>query len=196
MLNPIFSHKGNVSDTRPARIIHRLLCGVLLSVPLLATANNEAFASGVASTRPESLGNLAQYPPERRMLTITTSETGQPILTPQSLELNSGRYYRLTIDCPDVQGDLSGWRVEMPQLLNNAHLRLVAVGDIEIHLQGLSFNAVECDEIGSASISFVPIKPGNYPLYVGNVPLSLGRPMGEAGVQTTGKYVISAISVL
>lgn len=196
MLNPIFSHKGNVSDTRPARIIHRLLCGVLLSVPLLATANNEAFASGVASTRPESLGNLAQYPPERRMLTITTSETGQPILTPQSLELNSGRYYRLTIDCPDVQGDLSGWRVEMPQLLNNAHLRLVAVGDIEIHLQGLSFNAIECDEIGSASISFVPIKPGNYPLYVGNVPLSLGRPMGEAGVQTTGKYVISAISVL
>ena len=177
MLNPIFSHKGNVSDTRPARIIHRLLCGVLLSVPLLATANNEAFASGVASTRPESLGNLAQYPPERRMLTITTSETGQPILTPQSLELNSGRYYRLTIDCPDVQGDLSGWRVEMPQLLNNAHLRLVAVGDIEIHLQGLSFNAIECDEIGSASISFVPIKPGNYPLYVGNVPLSLGRPM-------------------
>ena len=196
MLNPIFSHKGNVSDTRPARIIHRLLCGVLLSVPLLATANNEAFASGVASTRPESLGNLAQYPPERRMLTITTSETGQPILTPQSLELNSGRYYRLTIDCPDVQGDLSGWRVEIPQLLNNAHLRLVAVGDIEIHLQGLSFNAIECDEIGSASISFVPIKPGNYPLYVGNVPLSLGRPMGEAGVQTTGKHVISAISVL
>lgn len=196
MLNPIFSHKGNVSDSRPARVIHRLLCGVLLSVPLLATANNEAFASGVASTRPESLGNLAQYPPERRMLTITTSETGQPILTPQSLELNSGRYYRLTIDCPDVQGDLSGWRVEMPQLLNNAHLRLVAVGDIEIHLQGLSFNAIECDEIGSASISFVPIKPGNYPLYVGNVPLSLGRPMGEAGVQTTGKYVISAISVL
>ena len=32
-------------------------------------------------------------------------------------------------------------------------------------------------------VSFVPIKPGNYPLYVGNVPLSLGRPMGEAGVQ-------------
>ena len=143
----------------------------------------------------ESLGNLAQYPPERRLLTISTSETGQPILSPQSLELNSGRYYRLTIDCPDVRGDLSGWRVEMPQLLNNAHLRLVAVGDIEIHLQGLSFNAIECDEIGSASVSFVPIKPGNYPLYVGNVPLSVGRPMGEAGVQTAGKYVISEIKV-
>ena len=68
-------------------------------------------------------------------------------------------------------------------------------GDIEIHLQGLSFNAIECDEIGSASVSFVPIKPGNYPLYVGNVPLSVGRPMGESGVQTQGKYVISEIKV-
>jgi len=173
--------------------ILRILCAVLLSTPVVANAAGAATTPSVVSAG--SLGNLAQYPPERLTLTITTSETGQPILNPQSLQLNSGRYYRLTIDCPDVQGDLSGWRVEMPQLLNNAHLRLVAVGDIEIHLQGLSFNAIECDEIGSASISFVPIKPGNYPLYVGNVPLSVGRPMGEAGVQTTGKYVISKIKV-
>ena len=41
----------------------------------------------------------------------------------------------------------------MPRLLNNAHLRLVSVGDMEIHLQGLSFNAIECDEIGSATVS-------------------------------------------
>jgi hypothetical protein len=30
---------------------------------------------------------------------------------------------------------------------------------------------------------------------VGNVPLSVGRPMGEAGVQASGKYVISEIKV-
>ena len=194
MPSPNLNHRVNVGNSNLTGMILRLLSAVLLSVPLSSTASHDTgvvkITSGVGS-----LGNLAQYPPERRSLTITTSETGQPILTPQSLELNSGRYYRLTIDCPDVQGDLSGWRVEMPQLLNNAHLRLVAVGDIEIHLQGLSFNAIECDEIGSASVSFVPIKPGNYPLYVGNVPFSLGRPMGEAGVQTSGKYVISEISV-
>ena len=188
-------HSENVGGSRLPAMMHRLLCAVLLSLPLATTAADVAGTSGMARKGGESLGNLAQYPPERRLLTISTSETGQPILTPQSLELNSGRYYRLTIDCPDVKGDLSGWRVEMPQLLNNAHLRLVAVGDIEIHLQGLSFNAIECDEIGSASVSFVPIKPGNYPLYVGNVPLSVGRPMGEAGVQTAGKYVISEIKV-
>lgn len=195
MLNPTVIHHAVFTSPCPAAIIRRLCWMVLLIVPLATAAAEEADLVGTTEANAGSLGNLAQYPPEKRMLTITTSEAGQPILTPASLELNSGRYYRLTIDCPDVQGDLSGWRVEMPQLLNNAHLRLVAVGDIEIHLQGLSFNAIECDEIGSASVSFVPIKPGNYPLYVGNVPLSLGRPMGEAGVQTTGKYVISKIKV-
>lgn len=195
MLNPTVIHHAVFTSPCPAAIIRRLCWMVLFIVPLATAAAEEADLVGTTEANAGSLGNLAQYPPEKRMLTITTSEAGQPILTPASLELNSGRYYRLTIDCPDVQGDLSGWRVEMPQLLNNAHLRLVAVGDIEIHLQGLSFNAIECDEIGSASVSFVPIKPGNYPLYVGNVPLSLGRPMGEAGVQTAGKYVISKIKV-
>ena len=86
----------------------------------------------------ESLGNLAQYPPERIELTITTADNGRPQLQPEELILNSGQYYRLTLDCPDVRDDLAGWRIEMPEFLNNAHLRLVTVGDIEVHLQGLS----------------------------------------------------------
>ena len=151
-----------------------------------------AFPHWVAA---QSLGNLAQYPPERIGLTITTAENGSPELQPQELTLNSGQYYRLTLDCPDVRDDLTGWRIEMMEFLNNAHLRLVTVGDIEVHLQGLSFNAIECDEIGSAHVSFVPIKPGVYPLYVGTVPLAVGRPIGESGVQVKGKYVFGEIVV-
>ena len=143
----------------------------------------------------ESLGNLAQYPPERILLTITTADNGSPELDPEKLILNSGQYYRLTVNCPDVRDDLTGWRVEMSEFLNNAHLRLVTVGDIEVHLQGLSFNAIECDEIGSAHISFVSIKPGTYPLYVGNVPLALGRPIGESGVQIEGKFILGEMLV-
>ena len=143
----------------------------------------------------ESLGNLAQYPPERVELIITTADNGAPQLQPEELVLNSGKYYRLTIDCPDVRDDLTGWRIEMPEFLNNAHLRLVTVGDIEVHLQGLSFNAIECDEVGAAHVSFVPIKPGVYPLYVGNVPLAVGRPIGEAGVQSQGKFIFGTIVV-
>ena len=137
----------------------------------------------------DSLGNLAQYPPTKINLTITTTSDAAPKIEPAEIQLLSGKYYRLTINCPDVRDDLTGWRIEMSDLLNNAHLRLVTVGDIEIHLQGLSFNAIECDEAGTAHVSFVPIKPGAFPFYVGNVPLALGRPIGESGVQEKGKSV-------
>ena len=143
----------------------------------------------------ESLGNLAQYPPSKINLTITTARDASPKIEPAEIRLLSGKYYRLTIDCPDVRDDLTGWRIEMAQLLNNAHLQLVTVGDIEIHLQGLSFNAIECDEVGSAHVSFVPIKPGTYPFYVGNVPLALGRPIGESGVQAKGESVFGRFVV-
>ena len=146
-------------------------------------------------TYTESMGNLAQYPPTPKDLTITTSKDGMPILEPFEISLNTGKYYRLNINCPDVKDDLTGWRIEMSDLLRNSHLRLVTVGDIEIHLQGLSFNAIECDEIGSAHVSFVPIKPGSYQLYVGNVPSAVRRPIGEAGIQEKGNFVLSRFIV-
>ena len=136
----------------------------------------------------ESGGNLAKYPPKDKDITITTSADGYPKITPEEITLLTGKYYRLNINCPDVRDDLAGWRIEMFDLLHNSHLRLVTVGDIEIHLQGLSFNAIECDEIGSAHVSLVPIKPGSYQLYVGNVPSAVGRPVGESGIQADGKY--------
>ena len=153
------------------------------------------FFLGPILAYPESLGNLAQYPPFKTDITISTSAEGLPILEPMEINLNSGTYYRLSINCPDVKDDLSGWRIEMSELLLNSHLRLVTVGDIEIHLQGLSFNAIECDEIGSAHVSFLPIKPGEFDLYVGNVPSAVGRPMGESGIQEKGKFVIGKVIV-
>ena len=143
----------------------------------------------------ESGGNLAKYPPEEKDITIITSKEGYPKINPEEIILLTGKYYRLNIHCPDVRDDLTGWRVEMLELLHNSHLRLVTVGDIEIHLQGLSFNAIECDEIGSAHISLVPIKPGSYQLYVGNVPSAVNRPIGEAGIQADGKYMFGRFVV-
>jgi hypothetical protein len=143
----------------------------------------------------QSLGNLAKFPPETKEITVTTESNGMPKVEPFRISLFVGNYYRLKINCPDVKDDLTGWRIEMPELLRNSHLRLVTVGDIEIHLQGLSFNAIECDEVGSAHVSFVPIKPGEFDLYVGNVPSALGRPMGESGIQEKGKFVIGKLIV-
>lgn len=164
-------------------------------LPILFLTLSTVFSPYMLSAKAESLGNLAKYPPIRKILTVSSSSDGMPRLAPMEMRLLSGRYYRLSIECPDVQGDLSGWRIEMSELLNNAHLRLVTVGDIEVHLQGLSFNAIECHEIGSADISFVPIRPGQYPIYAGNVPLAVGKPIGESGVQKKGKYVFGRIIV-
>ena len=104
-------------------------------------------------------------------------------------QLVTGDYYRLNINCPDVTDDLTGWRLEVPELLRNSHLRLVNVGDVEIHLQGLTFHAIECDEAASARSSFVPLRPSTYDLDVGNVPTAVGRRPGVAGVRSEGRHV-------
>jgi hypothetical protein len=140
-------------------------------------------------------GNLAAGPPVDIFVEISTGPNGEPVLSRQEFKLTTGEYYRFNINCPDVAHDLVGWRVEVTDLLSNSHLRVVSVGDIEVHLQGLTFRAIECDEIGSARFSFVPIRPGTYDLYVGNVPLAVGRPMGEAGVRARGKHVLGRFIV-
>ena len=156
-----------------------------LKIKLFIAWTIVVFSSSVLSD-----GNLAQYPPLSRDISIRTAMDGSPKLEPAEIQLQTAQYYRLNIHCPDVKDDISGWRIEMLELLRNSHLRLVTVGDIEIHLQGMSFNAIECDEAGSAHVSFVPIKPGRYELYVGNVPSALGRPIGEAGRQANGKFTL------
>jgi hypothetical protein len=140
-------------------------------------------------------GNLAAAPPIDIFVEISTGPNGEPVLSLQEFKLITGEYYRFNIKCPDVAHDLVGWRVEVTDLLSNSHLRVVSVGDIEVHLQGLTFRAIECDEIGSARFSFVPIRPGTYDLYVGNVPLAVGRPIGEAGVRARGKHVLGRFIV-
>jgi hypothetical protein len=125
-------------------------------------------------------GNLAAGPPLDLFVEIRTGADGEPVLSATEFKLVTGEYYRFNIDCPDVADDLAGWRIEVTDLLANSHLRLVSVGDIEIHLQGLTFRAIECDEIGRARFSFVPIRPGTYDLRVGHVPLAIGLPIGQA----------------
>jgi hypothetical protein len=140
-------------------------------------------------------GNLAAGPPRDIFVEIGTGPDGEPVLSRKEFRLITGDYYRLNVSCPDVSDDLAGWRVEVTDLLANSHLRVLSVGDIEIHLQGLTFRAIECDEAGSARFSFVPIRPGAYDLYVGNVPAAVGRPIGEAGVQASGNYVLGRFLV-
>ena len=72
--------------------------------------------------------DLAQYPPIPKDIFVRTAEDGMPKLEPAEIQLQTAKYYRLNINCLDVKDDVSGWRIEMPELLRNSHLRLVTVG--------------------------------------------------------------------
>jgi hypothetical protein len=105
--------------------------------------------------------------------------------------LVTGDYYRLIVTS---EGD-PDWRLELPDLLQNSHLRVVTIGGIEVHLQGLVFRAIEFDQAGTASFAFVPIRPGTYRFTVGDNPIALGLPAGQAGVQdpkrrAEGRFVV------
>ena len=93
------------------------------------------------------------------------------------------------------RGEPLARRVELTEFLSNIHLRILTISGIEVHLQGMSFRAIELDEKGEASFTFTPIRPGDYPVYVGPNPISVGHAAGEAGVQNDPKVTFGKIHV-
>jgi len=135
-------------------------------------------------------GNLAIGRPMDLYLRITTTPAG-PVVSTTEFELTAGRYYRLNVTS---EGD-PDWRLELPDLLQNSHLRVVTINGIEVHLQALAFRAIEFDTPGTASFSFMPIRPGTYTFTVGDNPIALGLPAGQAGVQdpkrrAEGRFIV------
>ena len=83
----------------------------------------------------------------------------------------------------------------MDELLLNSHLRVLDVNGIEIHLQSMTFRAIEFDEPGEIWMSFVAIRPGTYPFTIGRNPRVQGLPRGTAGIQepefrTEGRFIV------
>lgn len=164
------------------------------TTPLFLGTTTVALGLAVLPTQAQIGGNFRAGRPADLQLSITTTPTG-PVVSPDKFELVTGKYYRLNITS---EGD-PDWRLELPDLLQNSHLRLVTVNGIEIHLQGMAFRAIEFDEPGKASISFYPIRPGTYKFTVGENPIALGLPAGQAGIQNPnrraeGRFVVSTPS--
>ena len=98
-------------------------------------------------------GSLVEFPPLDISLEISETADGKPVVSMDSIELITGEYYRLNV----TSSGETDWRLEMPDLLQNSHLRVVTVNDgIEVHLQSLVFRAIEFDEPGKISLSFTP----------------------------------------
>ena len=136
-------------------------------------------------------GSLMEFPPQELYLEITQDEEGRPHISQDEFKITTGDLYRLHISSTGF----SDWRIEMDELLLNSHLRVLDVDGIEIHLQSMSFRAIEFDEPGNIWMSFVAIRPGNYKFTIARNPRIQGFPRGTEGVQepekrTEGRFIV------
>ena len=134
--------------------MRHLIAAAALAIPLAAQAQDQPS------------GEVGSGAPEDFFLEITTGEGGAPVLSEEEFFLSWGGYYRMNVVCPDAASDSEGFHFEAPDLIQNSHLRVYSVGDIELYMQGLSFHAIECDEAGAARFSFHPMRKGVYEIYV------------------------------
>lgn len=87
-------------------------------------------------------------------------DTAKLAFSQAEFELETGKAYRLEVSSDGLE-ELG---VMMPELLQNSWLNQLVIDDLEVKLNG-AFSSIEYDDEGTISVSFVPIRPGNYPFY-------------------------------
>ncbi|ABL71088.1 MULTISPECIES: hypothetical protein [Paracoccus] len=100
-------------------------------------------------------------PLEELFLKVAAGEDGKPTISQDEFQLSKNEYYRLNFVCAEDAGD-TGFQFESVPLLSNSHLRVISIEGQEIHIQGLSFHALQCDEAGTIRFSFYPIRSGTF----------------------------------
>lgn len=151
-------------------------------LPILCAVTLMASGSVLAQDEGQESGVIGAPPPEELTLEVTTGSDGEPILSRDEFQLAVGGYYRFNFVCPDAENDATGFHFEATDLVENSHIRVLSVGDIEFYMQGLSFHAIECDEAGSARFSFHPMRSGVYDLYV--------RDHSDPPQEALGRFVV------
>ena len=121
--------------------------GVALAVAVLSLAAGEARAQAGLLT-----GGATKLEP------ITLS-SGQP-LTSAPYELESGKYYEIAINA-DGTAELA---LHGPDFFRNVWVDEVIINDIEVRPLGIE--SLEFDDEGTATISFVTIRPGRFTLRI------------------------------
>ena len=101
-------------------------------------------------------GNLASAPTDLQI----TIDSRAPAFSQTDFDLETGKYYRLTI----THDGLEEFQFMAPQLWRNSWINQIVVNDLEVKAYGLY--SVEFDDAGTFNISFVPVRPGEYDIYV------------------------------
>lgn len=122
--------------------MHKILAAAALSLLLMGSAHAE--------------GNLAANGTDLT-LNINTEDL---TFSQNTWELETGKYYRIDITS-DGNEEIA---VVAPELWRNSWINQIVVNDLEVKSYGLY--SVEFDDAGTFNISFVPIRPGEYDIYV------------------------------
>jgi hypothetical protein len=101
-------------------------------------------------------GNLAAKGTELE-LNINTEDL---TFSQNEWDLETGKYYILHVTS-DGSEEIA---VMAPELWRNAWINQIVVNDLETKAYGLY--SIEFDDAGTFDISFVPIRPGEYEIYV------------------------------
>ena len=109
-----------------------------------------------AAAPAQAEGNLAAKGTELE-LKINTVDLG---FSQNEWDLETGKYYILHVTS-DGEEEIA---VMAPELWRNAWINQIVVNDLETKAYGLY--SIEFDDAGTFDISFVPIRPGEYDIYV------------------------------
>lgn len=124
-----------------------MVCGTALAAAITLAGGGEAHAQAGLLT-----GGATELEP------ITLS-SGQPLAeAPYALE--SGKYYKIDI----VADGTAEIAIEGPDFFRNVWVDEVIINDIEVRPLGIS--SLEFDDEGTATISFVTIRPGRFTLRI------------------------------
>ncbi len=96
---------------------------------------------------------------DRETLEPITLASGKP-LAAKPYELQSGRYYKIDI-VADGSAELA---IAGPDFFRNVWVNEVVINDIEVRPLGI--DSLEFDDEGTATISFVTIRPGIFELKI------------------------------
>ena len=156
------NRKSRTPSVRPVALA-AAACACALAMPLAHAQDDgdddddEAPAATDAGFGP--LGPAGIFTGGATELEPLTLSVGEP-LADGPYTLDSGGYYRIDIEC-DGSGELA---LSGPEFFRNVWVDEVVIEDIEIRPLGV--DSLEFDAAGTATVSFIALRPGTYTLAI------------------------------
>jgi hypothetical protein len=130
-----------------------------MNTPVTGTFAGIAVAALVAMTAlPAAAANLLTKGTNLPPLMLSAGKA----FPKEAMQLEAGKYYRWKIESDGT----SEMAIEAPEFFRFIWINEVVINDIEVRPLGL--HSLEFDSKGSATISFVPIRPGEYQYFMPN----------------------------